>query len=65
MAWVTQKFELDGMTVRLEKEKVLLGNQGCEIAVWEPKTSESAHGMALMLRRAARRLEEIGTGLPK
>ena len=64
MAWVKQTFDLSDMEVTLENKRVLLGNLGCDLAVWEPKTSQQAHSMALVLRRAARRLEEIGKGLP-
>ena len=64
MAWVKQKFEVGTLSISLEGARVVLGNRGCDLAVWEPETHEDAHGMAMMLRRGARRLEEIGKGLP-
>lgn len=63
MAWVTQRFTLGTLDARLESGCVVIGNLGYDLARWEPKTKEEAHGMALILRRAARRLEEIGKEL--
>ena len=64
MAWVTQKFGEDAFEVVLEEKRVriLVWGEGLTLA---PTLRETAHDQALMLRRAARRLEEIGKGLPE
>lgn len=66
MAWVTQAFSIKGTLVRLEEDGVMIEVVDCtgeERVYLAPRTREEAHGLALMLRRAARRLEEIGKGL--
>lgn len=62
MAWVTQKFEHNGLEVVLAAETVVFQDDGHFLELC-PKTSAGAHAQAMMLRRAARRLEEIGNGL--
>ena len=63
MAWVTQTFTLDHLEVALKGDRV-------QFRLWDelkldlyPQTSDSAHKWAMILRKAARRLEEIGKGL--
>ena len=63
MAWATQTIESGGFIVRLEQNKVVLnGDMGYQ-TIFEPEATEEAHTWAMMLRKAARRLEEIGKGL--
>lgn len=67
MAWVTQIFGQSDKAVSLYEDSVLVegGSQTGPEGVWfEPENRGDAHAWALMLRRAARRLEEIGKGLP-
>lgn len=60
MAWVPQKFEYSSFRVELFECDVSLD----DYTIWlKPQTSAQAHSWAMMLRRAARRLEEIGKGL--
>lgn len=62
MAWVTQQFKHGSLEVTLEAD----GVQFNEFLLWlRPKKQEDAHNWAMMLRRAARRLEEVGKGLPQ
>ena len=63
MAWVTQQFGEDDFKVVLEEKQVriLVWGEGLTLA---PPMRDVAHNQAMMLRRAARRLEEIGKGLP-
>ncbi len=66
MAWVRQRFEMDGVRVTLDEHDVEIKIQDGPIPVaivLEPDTQQEAHGYAMLLRRAARRLEEIGRGL--
>lgn len=61
MAWVSQSFGHAGFKVELLEKSVSLG----DYTIWlMPMSAEDAHSWAMMLRRAARRLEEIGKGLP-
>lgn len=67
MAWVTQHFEVQGFKVSLLGDRVEIEVQdptlgACKI-FFKPLTQSGAHGGAMMLRRAARRLEEIGKDL--
>ena len=68
MAWVTQDFKHNFIGVFLDHKDVMIyeeqiGGEENTISL-SPKSSSDAHSWALMLRRAARRLEEIGKGLP-
>lgn len=70
MAWVTQEFRHDALSVSLGGDKVDImlsgGAPGAPDTDWivlAPKRQVDAHSWAMMLRRAARRLEEIGKGL--
>lgn len=65
MAWVEQIFTLDGRyRVHLYDESVRISEDmhGSFVDI-NPINREEAHSLALMLRRAARRLEDIGKGL--
>lgn len=67
MAWVTQTFEIDLFKVSLQEDRVVLEMEhptGPIKFILLPDTKGLAHGTALLLRRAARRLEEIGKELP-
>lgn len=60
MAWVKQEFSAHGLNVLLEDDGVSVN----EFAIWlQPRSRDEAHDWAMMLRKAARRLEEIGKGL--
>lgn len=75
MAWVKQDFVHHGFNVSLGDSTVQLANgvkwdvdsgslsYSAEIQL-EPSCRDEAHCWALMLRRAARRLEEIGKAMP-
>jgi hypothetical protein len=64
MAWVTQKFEYSGLEFILESNRVIVQDADHVLGlVMEPKDQDAAHGQAMMLRRAARRLEEIGKNM--
>lgn len=75
MAWVTQDFEHGCFHVLLRDDEVLLYEDGGEDVDGDqerypitsirlfPFSSDDAHNWAMMLRKAARRLEEIGKGL--
>jgi virulence-associated protein VagC len=63
MAWVTQKFEGHGLTVSLEEHRVAMTTALGDELIITPMGQQHAHHFAMMLRRAARRLEEIGKGL--
>lgn len=64
MAWVTQEFKQGDLSVSLLSEAVSIQQEGdetpSETLFLQPECQADAHGWALMLRRAARRLEEIG-----
>jgi hypothetical protein len=62
MAWVVQKFAVDNLEVSLGDKMVTFQGGGYNL-VFYPRDQQSSHAYALMLRRAARRLEEIGKGL--
>lgn len=62
MAWVTQKFSQGCMGVELGDSYVQIDSQSSIFLA--PLKKEDARAWAMMLRRAARRLEEIGKGLP-
>ena len=64
MAWLTQKFEGHGVSVVLESHRVqvVVPAQRVDLML-APRSQDEAHHLAMMLRRAARRLEEIGKGL--
>ena len=62
MAWVTQQFKLEDLGVNLHSDHVTIKSGDSLIAI-SPATQDEAHGFALMLRRAARRMEEIGKEL--
>ena len=65
MAWVTQTFGHGDKEVNLYEDAVFIQCDRTKEGVWfDPTGQDEAHGWALMLRRAARRLEEIGKGLP-
>ena len=59
MAWVEQEFSHKGFQVTLQDDGVWF-DQWIHLL---PKAQEEAHAWAMMLRKAARRLEEIGKGL--
>ena len=61
MAWVTQKFEYRCLGVELDEGSVEITSG--ESIYLTPENSQEAHAWAMMLRRAARRLEEIGKEL--
>lgn len=61
VAWVIQKFEHSNLGVELGDDYVQI--QSGESLFLSPKSEEEAHAWALMMRRAARRFEEIGKGL--
>jgi len=63
MAWVTQSFQSGNTEVHLFESSVTISDKPEWVDI-HPKTREQAHDAALMLRRAARRLEEIGKDLP-
>jgi hypothetical protein len=72
MAWVTQTFMSNGVTASLGESKVILGVSSGAKGLWfdkdmilhiEPASKEESHNLALIFRRIARRLEEIGKGL--
>lgn len=67
MAWVNQMLCSEIVTASLCEHHVLLRFPLCSglapAANLQPSTSSEAHRAALVLRRAARRLEEIGQGL--
>jgi len=59
MAWIEQDFSHKGFQVTLQTD-------GVWFDLWvhlAPKTQDEAHAWAMMLRKSARRLEEIGRGL--
>ena len=66
MAWVVQRFDSEILSTSLFEKGVNLrhieGDQ-VHIIMLHPLTRGDAHDAALVLRRAARRLEEIGKGL--
>ena len=73
MAWVKQTFSGDGIIASLGHERVVISTEPGVNGVWidpdqiltlEPCSMEQAHALALIFRRVARRLEEIGKGLP-
>ncbi len=66
MAWVTQDFTLGFFTVSLQEKEIFISgaSKGERFIGLHPRTLEDAQGYALMLRRAAKRLEEIGSSLP-
>lgn len=64
MAWVTQKFEAYDLEVDLEEDMVSFRIYGDRWLCVRPGSQSASHAWAMMLRRAARRLEEIGKGLP-
>ena len=59
MAWIEQEFSHKGFQVKLQTDVVWLG----EWVHLAPQTQDEAHAWAMMLRKSARRLEEIGKGL--
>lgn len=59
MAWVTQRFENNGFVVCLFEDSVNLSLFGHGVSL-TPENQPEAHSQAMMLRRAARRLEEVG-----
>ena len=66
MAWVTQSFISDDgkFELILYSDRVFLDpGDGQESVMFHPSTKDEAHTLAMLLRRAARRLEEIGKGL--
>lgn len=68
--WIKQVFYSDGCEITLEVDHIQVLGQGGPPgftylpARLEPHTKESSHRLAMMLRKAARRMEEIGKGLP-
>ena len=63
MAWVVQTFDAHEFEVQLEHAHVEFEFPGGFRVTLEPGKQVEAHDWAMMLRRAARRLEEIGQGL--
>jgi hypothetical protein len=64
MAWVTQTFNHGEKKVELLEDLIIIVDDDMrESVVMLPSCSADAHNWALMLRRAARRLEEIGKEL--
>ena len=68
MAWVKQTIESQTLSVDLLAGSVCLRGETLPgilpgALTIEPRTRQEAHDTALVLRRAARRLEEIGKGL--
>lgn len=64
MAWVTQKFEYAGLEFILEAKRVIIQDEDHKGGlILEPTDQDSAHSQAMLLRRAARRLEEIGKAM--
>lgn len=65
--WIKQVFHVNGCEISLEPDMVRVkGNQGLDPyggACLNPTHKEAAHELAMVLRKAARRLEEIGKGL--
>lgn len=70
MAWVEQVFTHCEKRFHLLNNAVFMqdkadGDPQGSPGLWlEPSTQSEAHGWAMMLRKSARRLEEIGKGLP-
>ena len=66
MAWVTQEYNLDKIRVAIFANEVIIGGAvgGEGFIDFRPKTKEQARGYALMLRKAAKRLEQISEDLP-
>lgn len=67
MAWVEQSFNQGRLSVSLHSNSAVItlkGEEtGAETICLDPQTQADAHGWAMMLRRSARRLEEIGKDL--
>ena len=67
MAWVTQSFNQGRLSASLYDKSAVITLEGeetgAETISLEPECQADAHGWAMILRRAARRLEEIGRGL--
>jgi hypothetical protein len=62
MAWVTQEFILQHhLKMKLAENQIEFDE--CTIRL-RPTTQDEAQKLAMMLRKAARRLEEIGKDLP-
>lgn len=60
MAWVRQSFEHAGFRVELLDTGVSFQDYSLSLT---PVNPEEAHAWAMMLRKSARRLEEIGKNL--
>lgn len=60
MAWITQQFTKSGFRMELTEQDVSFDDRTICLT---PQRQEDAHAWAMMLRKAARRLEEIGRGL--
>jgi hypothetical protein len=64
MAWVTERLEYGILTAFLGENEVQLDSMNAEEAfVLHPVSQDEAHSWALIFRKTARRLEEIGKGL--
>ena len=66
MAWVVQRFDSEILSASMLEKSVCLRQTAGEqlnLISLHPLTKSDAHDAALVLRRAARRLEEIGRGL--
>lgn len=61
MAWIEQEFHHAGLKLSLQSDKVQMNDY---TVILEPANQDEAHAWAMMLRKAARRLEEIGKVLP-
>lgn len=69
MTWVLQTFSSSKLKVTLDERWIVLqaeaasSNRGLATILIDPQTRNEAHDLALILRKTARRLEEIGKGL--
>lgn len=66
-SWIEQTFHYGPLTLELKTDTVTLtasvqGHPPSIISI-KPSKQQEAHDMALLLRKAARRFEEIGKGL--
>ena len=59
---VADKFHLEGVEVILYPDCIFISDT-TESVFLDPETKIEAHTWAMFLRRAARKLEEIGRGL--
>ena len=62
--WISQNLNINARAqINLEAQFVTVGDLKNGPAVFMPETRDEAEGMAISLRLAAKRLEEIGKGM--